>query len=112
VFGFALAALLLVTTWRAWEWGIHLEADRVTIHGFLRADRFGSDEVDHFAVLPLGPYPYAAHVVLQDGRTFGSYAICAGSPRSKADRVRQPVQDQVDALNYALSEQRGRASAG
>ena len=63
-----MAPPLLLMSWRAWVAGIHVEADGVKVVGFLLSTRFRWDEIDHFAVLPLGGYPYVGHVVLRNGR--------------------------------------------
>ena len=82
--GFVLAPLLLVMSWRAWVVGIHVEAGGVKVVGFLLSKRFRWDEIDHFAVLPLGGYPHVGHVVLRNGRQVGTYGIGApGRPKSR-----------------------------
>jgi hypothetical protein len=102
--------LCFLIAWRAWVTGIHVEADGVKVVGFLLSRRFRWEEIDHFAVLPLGGYPYVGHVVLHDGRQVGTYGIGApGRPKSKAEQFRLRVQRPVDELNQLLAEQRGGA---
>jgi len=115
VAGFIGAPLFLLMAWRAWTAGIHVEADGVKIVGFLASRRVRWGDVDHFAVLPLGNYPFVGHVVLRDGRQFGTYGISAAArPKSKAEQFRLQVQGPVDELNEVLGEQRGagRPAAG
>lgn len=111
--GFVMAPLLLLMTWRAWVTGIHVEADGVKVVGFFLPRRFRWDEIDHFAVLPLGGYPYVGHVILRDGRKVGTYGIGApGRPKSKADQFRLQVQRPVDELHQVLAERRRAWAAG
>jgi hypothetical protein len=109
--GFVLAPLCLLMSWRAWVAGIHVEADGVKVVGFLLSKRFRWEEIDHFAVLPLGGYPYVGHVVLRNGRQVGTYGIGApGRPKSKAQQFRLQVQRPIDELNQVLAERRSRLS--
>ena len=60
----------------------------IKVVGLFVLRRFRWDEIDHFAVLPLGGYPYVGHVVLRDGRKVGTYGIGSpGRPKSKAGAV-------------------------
>lgn len=111
--GFVLAPLCLLMSWRIWVTGIHVEAGGIKVVGFLLSRRFRWDEIDHFAVLPLGGYPYVGHVVLRDGRKVGTYGIGApGRPKSKAEQFRLQVQGPVDELNQVLVERRRGWTAG
>jgi hypothetical protein len=106
--GFVMAPLLLLMTWRTSVMGIYVEADEIKVVGFCLSRRFRWDEVDHFAVLPLGGYPYVGHVVLRDGRKVGTYGIGApGRPKSRAEHFRHQVQQPVDELNQVLAERAG-----
>lgn len=110
--GLVLAPVFLLLTWRTWVVGIHVTADGVQVVGFLVSRRFRWDEVDHFAVLPLGGYPYVGHVVLHDGRKIGTYGIGApGRPKSKAVQFRRQVQQPVDELNQLLTQRSGAQAA-
>jgi hypothetical protein len=103
VAGIVFAVLFLVMTWRAWVAGIRVEADGVTVVGFLRSQRVAWKDIDHFAVLPLGGYPYVGHAVLRDGRQLATYGI--GAPgRPRRERFRLQVQGPVDQLNAALEQ--------
>jgi hypothetical protein len=62
------------------------------------------DEVDRFAVLPLGRFPYVGYVVLRDGRKFGTFGLSTSSRQTEANRLR--VQRSVDDLNQVLAERR------
>lgn len=106
--GFVLAPLCLLMAWRAWAAGIHVTADGIKVVGFLLSRRFRWEEIDHFAVMPLGGYPYVGHVVLRDGRHVGTYGIGApGRPKAKAEQFRRQVQRPVDELNQILAGARG-----
>jgi hypothetical protein len=94
-------------TWRSWVCGIRIEPDGIEVVGFLLSRRFGWDKIDHFAVRPLGGYPYVGHAVLRDGRQVGTYGLGApGRPKSKAEQFRLQVQGPVDQLNEALEQWR------
>ena len=91
--------------WRAWVDGIHVDTDGVTVAGFLVSRRVAWNDIDHFAVLPLGDYPWVGHMVLRDGRKLGTYGI--GAPgRPQRDRYRLQVQEPVDERNAALEQWR------
>lgn len=106
-----MAPLFLLMTWRIWVTGIHVEASGIKVVGFLLSRRFSWQEIDHFAVLPLGGYPYVGHVVLRSGRQVGTYGIGApGRPQSKAEQFRRQVQGPVDELNQLLAEVAGRSA--
>lgn len=97
-------------TWRAWVIGIHAGMNGVKVVGFVFTKRFRWDEIDHFAVLPLGGYPYVGHVVLTDGRRVGTFGLSsAGSPASdaQAEKYRLQVQGPVDELNQVLAMHKG-----
>jgi hypothetical protein len=105
VVGAVSAALFGLMTWRAWVSGIHVEEDGVKVVGFLVSRRVAWKDIDHFAVLPLGNYPWVGHVVLRDGHQFGTYGIAApGRPRR--ERFRLQVQEPVDQLNAELERWR------
>jgi hypothetical protein len=105
--GITLAATSTVMTWRSWVAGIRIEPTGIKVVGFLLSRRFAWDKVDHFAVLPLGGYPYVGHAVLRGGLQVGMYGLGApGRPKSSAERFRLQVQGPVDQLNEALEQWR------
>lgn len=104
--GLTLAPICALTAWRAWVAGIRVEARGIKVVGFLLSRRFRWEEIDHFAVEPLGRYPYVGHVVLRNGRHVGTYGLGApGRPQSKAEHFRGQVQRPVDELNALLADQ-------
>jgi hypothetical protein len=108
VAAYVIGALLLVVAWRMWIAGFRVEADSVKVVTLFRSRRVSWSEIDHFAVMPLGTYPYVGYVVLRDGRKFGTFGLSASSRKAEANRLR--VQRPVDALNQVLADR--RASTG
>ena len=105
--GFIGAPLFLLLTWRTWNVGIHVEADGVKVVAFLASRRVQWEDVDHFAVLPLGGYPFVGHVVLRDGRALGTTGLSAPArPKSNTEQFRLEVQRPIDELNQVLTERR------
>ena len=103
--GFVMTPLLVLISWRIWVVGIRVDANGIKVVGFFLSRRFRWVEIDHFAVLPLGGYPYVGHVVLRDGRKVGAYGIDSpGRPKSKAEQFRLQVERPVDDLNQVLAE--------
>lgn len=103
--GYVGAPLLLLLAWRLWIAGIHTDNGGVSVVGFLSSKRFTWDEIDHFAVLPFGQYPYVGHVVLRDGRHVPSLAI-ASPARPRSERLRVEVERPIDDLNRVLAQRR------
>jgi hypothetical protein len=58
VVGAVFAALFIVMTWRVWVTGIRVEEDGIKVVGVLVSRRVAWRDIDHFAVLPLGNYPW------------------------------------------------------
>jgi len=108
--GGIIAAILLLATWRMWTAGVRTEHSGVKIVGFLVTKRVAWDDIDHFAVLPLGRYPWVGHVLLRDGRDLPCLAISAAS-RPRTERRRLQVQRPIDALNAQLAKAREMRSA-
>jgi hypothetical protein len=93
--GLVLAPVFLLLTWRTWVVGIHVAADGVKVVGFLVSRRFRWDEVDHFAVLPLGGYPYSVTRCFTTAERLvptGSAPRVAPSPRPRSFAVRSSSQ--------------------
>lgn len=105
--GFVFAPLFLLMTWRVWNAGIHVESDGVKIVTVFLSRRVRWQDIDHFAVMPFGRYPYVGHVVLLDGRKLGTFGLATSSRRTEANRLR--VQWPIDQLNRILAEQRPAA---
>jgi hypothetical protein len=105
VAGGIFATILLLAAWRMWTAGIHTEHGGIKIVAFLRTSRVAWDDIDHFAVLPLGQFPWVGHVVLRDGRCLPCLAISAAA-RPRTERRRLQVQGPIDALNAQLARAR------
>jgi len=84
--------------------GIRVGSDGVKVVTAFLSRRVSWDEVDRFAVLPLGRFPYVGYVVLRDGRKFGTFGLSTSSRQTEANRLR--VQRSVDDLNQVLAERR------
>lgn len=109
IVGVVFAVAFLLTAWRAWVAGIHVEADGVRVVGILGSRRFAWEKIDHFAVGPFAGYQYVGHVVLRDGRDIGCLAIAAAT-RPHGERHRLEVQRPIDQLNAILAA--WRSSSG
>jgi hypothetical protein len=101
------AVLLFLLAWRLWMAGIRVGSDGVKVVTVFLSRRVSWDEVDRFAVLPLGRFPYVGYVVLRDGRKFGTFGLSTSSRQTEANRLR--VQRSVDDLNQVLAERREAA---
>ncbi len=100
--GFVFTAILALAAWRMWIGGIHIEKDGIRVAGLFMSKRVLWAEIDHFAVLPLGQYPYVGHVVLRDGHQIPCIALAAAG-RPATERRRLQVQAPVDQLNEILA---------
>lgn len=107
---FAAAAVMLLLAWRAWMVGIRVSSDGVTIANVVLSRRVPWDDIDHFAVMPMGRHPYVGHVVLRDGRSFGTLGIASSPRQNEAGRLR--VQRPIDELNAVLAERRAAGVVG
>jgi hypothetical protein len=87
-------------TWRLWTLGLHVEADGVKVVGFVLSKRIRWEDIDHFAVLPWGDYPYVGHIVRRDG---GPPIPVKGLAAARAERFRPGVQKPIDELNRVLA---------
>lgn len=104
------AVTLGLMSWREWTGGIRTRPDGVKVIGMLVSKRIPWREIDHFAVLPMGRYPWVGHVVLRDGRQIGSVALSLAGPPSTEKRISR-LQGKIDELNQALEQSRRSASA-
>jgi hypothetical protein len=85
--------------------GIRAVADGVVVATFVGSRHFVWSEVDRFAVMPLGRYPYVGYVVLRDGRKFGTFGLSTSVRQNEDNRLR--VQGPIDELNQILEQHRG-----
>lgn len=77
IVGWIFLPFWLLFTWRAWMLGMHIEDEGVKVVGVLLSRQVAWADIDRFEVSPLGGYPYVGHVVLRDGRQFGTFGIAA-----------------------------------
>lgn len=91
---------------RMWHVGIQLRPESVRIVTFYMSRRVAWGEIDHFAVLPLGRYPFVGFVVLRGGRKYGTFGLSTSS--WAGDRGQAKIQLAIDELNAALADWRGR----
>ena len=101
-----LAVFFGLMAWRATSAGFYVDDNRalVKLYGYFFTRTFEWSQVAGFEVRRLRQFPYAAHIVLCDGRTFSSVALVS----SEADLLsgRANVQSIVDALNRVLGARR------
>ena len=102
---FVIAGVVLLAALRMWMSGIRVEADGVKIASVFLSRRVSWGEIDHFAVMPLGRFPYVGYVVLRDGRKFGTFGLSTSSRQSDANRLQ--VQRPIDELNRILGDRCG-----
>jgi hypothetical protein len=103
IVGFIFLAPWLVGTWRSWTLGVHVEADGVKVVGLVLSKRIRWEDIDHFAVLPAGNYPYVGQIIRRDG---GPPMPVLGLAAGRGERFRPGVQKPVDELNLVLAEVR------
>jgi hypothetical protein len=104
VVGLVLAALLALFAWRCWQWGISASANEVRVVTLFVTRTVRWDEIESFYVAPLSNYPFAAYVLLRDGRKLVSAGISTARPDT--DGHRRQVQGPVDELNAMLKQWR------
>jgi hypothetical protein len=103
-------AILLFIAWRMWHVGIQVGTDGVRVATFFLSRRVAWKEIDHFAVLPLGRYPFVGFVVLRSGRKYGTFGLSTSS--WAGDKGRANIQRAVTALNDALADWRALSETG
>jgi hypothetical protein len=104
-----IAALLLALAWRMSMVGIQVGDGSVRVATLLLSRRVLWSDIDHFAVLPLGRFPYVGYVVLRDGRKFGTFGLSTSS--CKTDQNRRQIQRPIDELNRVLANRRDVAGS-
>lgn len=104
VVGLVIAGLLAILAWRFWHWGIRASADEVRVVTLFVTRTVRWDEIDHFYVGKFSSYPFAAYVLLRDGRKLVSAGISTSQPATEGHR--RQVQGPVDDLNARLAEWR------
>jgi hypothetical protein len=96
-----------------WMAGIHPDAHGMKIVTVFLSRQASWSEMDHFAVMPLGRFPYVGYVVLRDKRKFVTFGLSTSSRRTEANRLK--VQRQIDEVNRVLADWRdaaGRSAGG
>jgi hypothetical protein len=96
------AAVLALLAGRMSIVGIQVHATGVTVATAFYSRSVAWDEIDHFAVLPVGRFPYVGSVVLRDGRRLSTFGLSTSARKSETNRVR--VQQAIDELNHTLGE--------
>lgn len=104
---FGLAWLLM--TWRAWILGVYVEQDGVKIVQYVTTKRVAWEDIDHFAVLPAGNYPFAGQIVIRGRSRPLVIAGMGAAARPNPDAKRLQVQKPIDELNAILAEWRNHA---
>jgi hypothetical protein len=99
-----MAALVLLMACRMWVADIRVGPDGVKVGSLLRSRKVPWSDVERFAVMPLGRYPYVGCVVLRDGRKFGTFGLSTSAGHSEGRRLH--VQRPIDELNEILAERR------
>lgn len=84
--------------------GIRVGSEGVKIATLFLTKSVTWPQVDHFAVLPIGRYPYVGHVVLRDGRKLGTFGLATSVRKSERNRLQ--IQRQVDQLTKILADER------
>jgi hypothetical protein len=99
-----VAGLLALLAWRMAMVGIRVRTDGVVIAATFLSRSVPWQDVDRFAVLPPGRFPYVGHVVLRNGGKLGTYGLSTSARRTESNRLR--VQRPVDELNRILADRR------
>lgn len=115
VFWIIFGILWLVVTWRAWILGVYVEQDGVRIVQYMTTKPVAWEDIDHFAVLPAGNYPYAGQIIIR-GRTrplviAGMGAAARPNPEAKRLQVQKPI-DELNAILAEWREQTGHTAGG
>ncbi|HWE10855.1 MAG TPA: hypothetical protein VG325_16000 [Solirubrobacteraceae bacterium] len=96
------AALLALISWRMWNVGMQVGAQGVKVVTFLGTRRVAWGEIDHFAVMPLGRYPYVGYVVRRDGQKLPTFGLSTSTWARDGASVQRPI----DELNTVLADRR------
>lgn len=100
----AAAAVLVLMAWRFWNAGIHVLPEGVKVATVFLSRKVAWEDIDRFAVMPLGRYPYVGYVVLHDGRKFGTFGLSTSARKTEKNRLQ--IQGLTNALNEALAQWR------
>jgi len=99
--GYVCAPLFAAWTWPAWRMGVRVDTEGVKVTGYLVTKRVYWRDVERFAVLPAGPYPYVGHLIRTGGRRpIVIMGISTG--RGKTEKHRLEAQRPIDELNEQL----------
>jgi hypothetical protein len=101
-----MVALLPLVTWRAWRLGVYVEPGGVRLVQYVTTKRLAWEDIDYFAVMPSGSYPFIGHVVLRTGQRPIPIAGMGAAARPNPEGKRLQVQRPVDELNQVLAEWR------
>lgn len=103
--GFVFAPLCLVLTWRFWIWGVHIEPNGPKVCGLVVTRHVAWADVDRFAVLPAGRYPYVGQLI-RKGHQPPIVILAISSSGGETEGARGRAQGPVDQLNEILTEWR------
>jgi hypothetical protein len=103
------AVVCCVLAWRMWLIGTYVEPSAVRVVNYLRTIRVPWAEIEHFAALPAGQYPYVGHIIRKQGRAPVVMMGIESSP-DESEENRRRVQAAIDPLNRALEEWRQRGN--
>ena len=107
VAGYVLAPLFALWTWPAWLMGVRVDDSGVKVTGYLLTKRIPWPDVERFAVMPAGNYPYVGHVIRTNGRR-PVVIMGISTGRGKSEKHRLEAQKPIDQLNAALADWRAR----
>jgi len=81
---------------------MQIGAQDVKVVTFFATRRVPWSEIDHFAVMPLGRYPYVGYVVRRDGQKLPTFGLSTSSWAREGASLQRPI----DELNKVLADRR------
>jgi hypothetical protein len=109
LFGVIFGIPWLIATWRAWILGVYVEPACVRIVQYVTSRRVPWEDIDRFAVMPAGNYPFAGYIVLRAKHRPIVLAGMGAAARPNPEAKRLQVQRPIDELNEILEEWRQAA---
>jgi hypothetical protein len=100
--GYVGAPLFALCAWRAWQMGAHVDDGGVKVVGFLFSRHVAWADIERFAVMPAGRYPYVGHIMRFHGPPVIVMAI--STSRGKTEKHRLEAQQPIDELNGLLAQ--------
>jgi hypothetical protein len=90
--------------------GIRPRANSVVVATFFGSRSVKWEDIDHFAVMPLGRYPYVGTVVCRTGRKLQTFGLSTSAWQG-GEKSRTRIERPIDELNKVLDEHRSTAAA-